>query len=276
MLTFLFWNFKSKNPRVLASLVHQHKVDVLILAECPVPWGTMLPVLNQPAAEFFYAQSDCRKIQLYTRFHDQFVLPVKKGTDVIKGNDYSFRRLALPGRVEVLLCAVHFPSKLLQHTIDQSAFTMRFSAILAEAEKAVTHNRTVLVGDLNMNPYDDAVVSTTGLHAVMTRRIAQRETRTVKFESNLFFYNPMWSHFGEQKEGHAGTYYYASPKARADYWNIYDQVLVRPDLLPHFRDEDVSILWRDQAGGESLLMRDGRPNSRDISDHLPVLFRLTF
>ena len=124
MLTFLFWNFKSKNPRVLASLVRQHKVDVLILAECPIPWGTMLPALNQPTVEYYYAQSDCRKIQLYTRFDDQFVLPVTTGLAAIKGEDFSFRRLALPGRVEVLLCAVHFPSKLRQTPRDQDSYVV--------------------------------------------------------------------------------------------------------------------------------------------------------
>jgi len=125
-----------------------------------------------------------------------------------------------------------------------------------------------------MNPYEDGVVMTTGLHAVMTRRIAVKETRRVKFESSQYFYNPMWSHFGEKQEGHAGTYYFATPKARADFWNIYDQILVRPSLLPYFRDEDVAILIRDQASGELFINPDGIPNSRDVSDHLPILFRL--
>jgi hypothetical protein len=84
----------------------------------------------------------------------------------------------------------------------------------------------------------------------------------------------MWSHFGEKKQGHAGTYYYPNPKARADFWNIYDQVLVRPALLPYFRDEEVAILWQYLAGNVPLLRADGSPNSKEISDHLPLLFRL--
>jgi hypothetical protein len=202
---------------------------------------------------------------------------VKQGNTAIKGDDYSFRRLALPNKEEFLLCAVHFPSKLRQHPIDQTHFISApngFATTLAEVERAIGHTRTLLVGDLNMNPYDDAVVLAGGLHAVPTRRIALRETRKVKFESNRFFYNPMWSHFGERKQGHAGTYYFAGPKARADYWNVYDQVLVRPALLPYFRDDDVMVLWQDSAGGVSLLRPDGSPNAIDTSDHLPLLFRL--
>ncbi len=125
-----------------------------------------------------------------------------------------------------------------------------------------------------MNPYEDGVVTTRGLHAVMTKEIASRPARKVKFESNLYFYNPMWSHFGERNEGHAGTYYYASPKARADFWNIYDQVLLRAALLPYFRNEDLQILHRDVDANVSFLTPEGYPDNEAVSDHLPILFCL--
>jgi hypothetical protein len=275
VLTFLFWNLKTRNASTLASLARAHHVDIIILAECPVLPGDMLVALNRGTADYSYAQSGCHKINLYTRFSDQFVLPVMDTTvATITGDDYSLRRVALPGgRQEFLLCAVHFSSKLWQTPGDQTAFAFPFARRLARAEEAVKHQRTLLVGDLNMNPYEDGVVMTQGLHATPSRRIARRERRTVKFESNLHFYNPMWAHFGEKSQGHAGTYYYPSPKARADHWNIYDQVLVRPALLDHFRDEDVEVLHRDQATNTSLLSADGTPDAR-FSDHLPILFRL--
>src|SRR6266851_361992 len=139
-------------------------------------------------------------------------------------------------------------------------FAVNFSDTLANAEEAVNHNRTLLVGDLNMNPYEDGVVATRGLHAVMTREIARRPLRRVKFESNRYFYNPMWSHFGEKDAGHAGTYYYASPKTRADFWNIYDQVLLRSDLLPSFRNEDLEILHKDDETNVSFVTQEGYPD----------------
>ncbi|OWK45812.1 hypothetical protein FRUB_02143 [Fimbriiglobus ruber] len=125
-----------------------------------------------------------------------------------------------------------------------------------------------------MNPYEDGIVMASGLHAVPTRRIACKEVRTVKFPSGTYFYNPMWSHFGEKLQGHAGSYFLESPKSRADHWNIYDQVLVRPELLPYFRDEDVQIIWHDPIGDRSLLGPDGVPNREEFSDHLPVAFKI--
>jgi hypothetical protein len=250
-------------------------VDVLILAECPMLPAAVLTALNQNAADYFFAECQCAKLQLYTRFSDEYVLPVHRDGESMTGDDFTFRRMKLPAlREEFLLCAVHFPSKLRQAPIDQTTFAFKFAEVLAEAEEVTGHTRTVLVGDLNMNPYEDGVVITAGLHAVMTRGIALKETRRVKFESNLYFYNPMWSHFGEKKAGHAGTYYYSTPKTRADFWNIYDQVMVRPALLPYFRDEEVQVLWRDDQTGLPLTSPDGIPVSDEVSDHLPVLFRL--
>ena len=276
MLTFLFWNLKRNNVQVLTNLVRAQAVDVVILAECPILPATVLVSLNRNAPDFYYSECECEKIQLYTRFSDEYVLPVKgHNKETITGDDFTIRRFALPGgRPEVMLCAVHFPSKLLQNPTDQTMYANSFAKVLAEAEAAATHERTLLVGDLNMNPYEDGVVTAQGLHAVMSRWIAKKETRTVKFQSNLYFYNPMWAHFGEKSEGHAGTYYYQSPKARADFWNIYDQVLVRPALLDYFRDEDVAILHQDLVDNVSLLAANGVPDERNISDHLPILFRL--
>lgn len=76
MMTFLFWNLKSKNMRMLTNLVNQHKVDVLILAECPLLAGEILASLNVRSAEYFFAPSDCGRIQLFTRFKEDYVVPV--------------------------------------------------------------------------------------------------------------------------------------------------------------------------------------------------------
>ncbi len=266
MLTFLFWNLKQARADILANLVKRNAVDVVMLAECPMSPALVLTALNESSADYFFVRTDCPKIHIYTRFSELYAPPLSEG------EDYSIRRIALPGRPDILLCVVHFPSKLFRTPADQTAFAADFSnKVLAPVEK--DHARTVLVGDLNMNPYEVGMVQHNGLHAVVTREIASREPRTVKFEGNRFFYNPMWRHFGEQAEGHAGTYYLRSPKTRADYWNIYDQVLIRPELLPCFRDDELAIIHHDVDLNVSLL-RNGKPDHEMISDHLPIVFRL--
>ena len=54
---------------------------------------------------------------------------------------------------------------------------------------------------------------------------------------------------------------------------MYDQVLLRPDLLEGFRPEQVRIL--SDIRGVSLL-QNGRPDKQMASDHLPVMLELNF
>jgi hypothetical protein len=51
-----------------------------------------------------------------------------------------------------------------------------------------------------------------------------------------------------------------------------DQVLMRPDLMASFQNENLTVLTVD--GDRSLLTRKGFPDASFASDHLPVLFRL--
>ena len=63
------------------------------------------------------------------------------------------------------------------------------------------------------------------------------------------------------------------PSATAGFgWNLFDQVLLRSELLPLFRNGDLKILTTDGLTG--LLNRRGRPDRNTASDHLPLLFRL--
>ncbi len=150
-----------------------------MLAECPLKPADVLLALNQPQSDFFYIPSKCFKIAIYARFAGE-LLPAH-------AEDFNFtiRRLSLPLKPEITLCVVHFPSKLHWSDNDQTAFVSQFIRIVNETEQATGHSRTVLVGDFNMNPYEDGMVSAHCLHAVMTREIAQRRRRKMKFESNL-------------------------------------------------------------------------------------------
>jgi hypothetical protein len=103
----------------------------------------------------------------------------------------------------------------------------------------------VLVGDLNMDPFEEGVVKANGLHAVMTRRLAGRQTRTVQGRVYPLFYNPMWGLYGDSSAGPPGTYFYEPSGHVGYFWHLFDQVLLRPDLLRFFRNESLCILTED-------------------------------
>lgn len=123
-----------------------------------------------------------------------------------------------------------------------------------------------------MNPFATGVVAAHGLHAVMSRSIAAKAERTVQERLYPFFYNPMWSHFGDMAEP-PGAYYYEHAEQVVYFWNMFDQVLLRPALLPVFDNRSLRILTTDGEG--SFLTERGLPNKSTHSDHLPILFELS-
>jgi hypothetical protein len=267
VLTFLFWNTNRKPlSDAIANLAEQESVDILILAECAIEDSSLLKTLNRRGPEFHFPANLNARIKVFCRFPGKYLIPSFDSDRV------SIRRVALPAREELLLVAVHLPSKLYSSAPSQAMECPNLSAIIVERERAVRHNRTVVVGDFNMNPFEDGIVGAGGLHAVMSRRVAGREQRVVQGRTYPFFYNPMWSHLGDSTERPSGSYYYERAEHVNYFWNTFDQVLLRPQLMDRFRSDQLKIL--DRAGDISLKMADGRPDRKAGSDHFPLLFRL--
>jgi endonuclease/exonuclease/phosphatase family metal-dependent hydrolase len=268
MATFLFWNINRKPiEKIIANLAARHEVDVLMLAECAIPSGNLLEALNQDN-EFKYhlPENEWHKLTIYTRFRREY-LETKKNYP-----RFTIRLLKLPGLPAISLVVMHLVSKLGWNEKSQDSECIELANEVRKVEEELRHSRTVLVGDLNMNPFQGGVILANGLHAVMARSIALRQSRRVQSNRYPFFYNPMWSLFGDATEGPPGTYYFENAQHDIFFWNMFDQVLLRPDLLPFFRNEDLKILTTD--GTISFLSAKGLPDASVASDHLPILFKL--
>ncbi len=266
MPNFLFWNVNRRDiPGFIGNLARQTRTDVLILAECRSQRSQLLEALNEEAPDYHYAWTNCDHLMFFTRFVDCLFLPL------FESNRISIRRLTLPPRQPILVVAVHLPSKMGFSADSQILESTHLSRMIDEVETREGHHRTILLGDLNMNPFEPGMVAARGgLHAVMNRHIAARDTRIVQSNKYKFFYNPMWNYLGDR----CGTFYFENAEPVCYFWNIFDQVLLRPDLLQGFATEQVRILT--EVRGVSLLASDGRPDKSMASDHLPVLLELNF
>lgn len=268
MPKFLFWNLNGNDlSGLLCDMARQELIDVFILAESgSQPWQ-LIQALNAERSDYQLVWSNCDHLILLTRFDSRCMTALSESPHV------SIQRLELPARRSLLIAAAHLPSKM--HFSDESQVfeSVQLARMIEEVEASEGHLRTMLLGDLNMNPFEAGMVGARGgLHAVMSRRIAARDTRTVQNEKYRFFYNPMWNHLGDRTDV-GGTFYYESSEAVCYFWNMYDQVLLRPDLLAGFVPEQVRILT--EVGGVSLL-EGGRPDKTVASDHLPVVVELGF
>lgn len=171
----------------------------------------------------------------------------------------------------MLLALAHLPSKLNSAGRDQEFTARRLSRHIREVEMRRGHQRTLILGDLNANPFEESITTADGLHGVMTQSLARAKPRTFRGERFPFFYNPMWSRMGDLSLGPPGTWFRRESKLAATHWHTLDQCLLRPDLLPLFDPDAFSVL--DRVGTVRLAC-ERKVNRGDLPDHLPLVLAL--
>jgi endonuclease/exonuclease/phosphatase (EEP) superfamily protein YafD len=205
ILTCLFWNQNRLDRRdLLVRLAAETQADVIALAEPGFEEaGPTLEALRQAADPAFGAPpADTPRLHIFAR---RAALDLQEVFGDVRGR-LTVRRLRFQ-ETEFLLAAVHLPSKLYWNPEDQSAESGMLAQDLRRAEEQHRHRRTIVVGDLNMNPFEAGVVNASGLHAMMTRALVKDGSREVQGREYPFFYNPMWGFFGDRTPGPPGTYY---------------------------------------------------------------------
>lgn len=269
MLSIMFWNLDEKDlSDNIARIAQHHLVDIIILAESSLSAGDMLLKFNQPTTAYRYIPNRiCDKFQVFSRS------TISKMSPRLEGSRYSFHEIQILGKEDILLAILHLTSKLNTSAESQAQLCSVYARKIEEVERQSRHRRTILIGDLNMNPFEPGIIGAFGLHATMCRKIASKETRTINGElSHFFFYNPMWGLLGDKSPGPPGSHYYEHSEAVETFWKMYDQVLIRPALVPFF--DNVAILTSD--GTIDLINSNGIPRGRTYSDHLPILVKLNY
>lgn len=270
MASFLFWNLNGKPlQKTIYRLAVRYKVDVLIFVELTFNPYELLLELNKSNTQQRYYYSPgigCKKIHIFAKFNHKYIKPI------YESDRLTIRHLKLPGLTDILVAINHFPSKLYMSSSSQAFECVTLANDIKSAEKDIGHSRTILLGDLNMNPFEEGVSSAIGLHAVNSKNVAIRKSRIVQGKEYQFFYNPMWGLFGDSSPGPPGTYYYSSSEQISLFWNIFDQVLIRPDLINEFDNSELMIITSD--GEIPFLTPSGLPNVNLLSDHLPIYFQL--
>jgi hypothetical protein len=238
MAVFLFWNTKGAALYdEIGLLCREYDVDVAIFAESKLAPFTLLTALNLTGGpRYFTLVPSMGRIQLFTRYPLEWIEPR------FDSRHASIRLLKHPLGGELLIVAVHLPSKVHQKDEDQEFHARNLADAIVEEERHIGHNRTLVLGDFNMDPFENGMIVADGFHAVMDKNTAKRQDREVGGKSYRLFYNPMWSRLGDDSAGPCGTYYYNSSNAATYFWHTFDQILIRPDLLKSLTPLDFTLL----------------------------------
>ena len=231
-LTCIFWNVnRADRTDLICRLAVEKESDVIVLAESGSDRERLLQNLRVNVGHSFQQPvATVDRFQLFARHRE---MDLREIYGDVSGR-VSIRLLKMAG-AEFLLAAVHLQSKMNLDGQDQLAEATTLAESIRQEEKRRGHERTVVVGDFNMNPFDSGVVAANGFHAMMTRAAVSDGTRTIQGRQYPFFYNPMWGFFGDRTPGPAGTIYYRRPGQISYDWDMFDQVLIRPAALPWFQ-----------------------------------------
>lgn len=150
MPRFFLWNIQGKAlQQSIADLAREHAVDIIVLAESTGSAGVLLTALNRDRSTFELCSGIiCKSITIFANFQASFMATRSESARV------SIRHVSLPARQDILLAAAHLPSKL-HHSDDSLIFECaNLARMIADEERAVGHKRTILLGDLNVNPFE--------------------------------------------------------------------------------------------------------------------------
>ena len=151
-ISFLFWNVNQSPLRDrIARLVVAHSVDVVILAECTMQSSVVSRALNDVTGDTFrVVPGSGSELRLFTRFAaSNFQIEQREQFEA-----WLAFRVNGPILPELILYAVHLPSKLWTTENDQILVTSNLAGDIRLLEQQQRHDRTVVVGDLNANPFE--------------------------------------------------------------------------------------------------------------------------
>jgi len=269
-----FWNINCKNlSDNLIDFVTEQQIDILVLAE--IDDNTILEFLTKSRA--------IHKNQPFSRInnHNTVALLSKYNADVFPEENrlVSRRWLIYSVNIPTVICfnlaCVHFHSKVNWAKESLALECVNFSRDISIVEDKTGCDETILIGDFNMNPFEDGIVAANGLNAIQDLEYVSKNPngRNIDGIDYKYFYNPMWNFFGDFKKP-LGTHYCRPGGHISQEWNIYDQIMFRGTIKKYLDNNDyVKII--DEIRSEKIITKEfGRPKDAKYSDHLPIVLKL--
>lgn len=263
-MKILFWNFnRGITNEVIEELITDNDCDIVSLAEYRGNARSLLKTLSIKGYNYYHVPNmGCERIELFTKFEPS------KVTHIYDMSYYTIKSFPHPLLGKIMITFVHFPSKLYCDDFDYLEESKLVRAQIEKEELISNSNNTMVIGDFNMNPFEEGMLAAAAFNAFPTIHEVEGKARTVKGRDYNLFYNPMWRFFGDFDQPF-GTYYYNAAKHYTIKWNIFDQVLMRPNLMEFFVTDSLKIITETKS--HDLTNKNFKPS---ISDHLPIYFEI--
>lgn len=179
-MRYLFWNThknKKINP-ILCNLISENHISIVVLAEYDADAEEEIKMLNTCGYSMQqYTTTGCERIHILA----------KRGLDIEPQLQTSNSSMQFVNR-DIILCCVHLNSQI--YSSGSHAEEIRIRQIVSDilkAEKELSTTNTVIVGDLNINPYDQSCISAQYLHGIPIYEETKRNSRVVLVKRFICF-----------------------------------------------------------------------------------------
>lgn len=280
-VSFLSWNvnrkkdFETEISRMV--LDKEIEADILLLLEAENVNDAEIESLTKLKR---VSINDGTETNLTPRFYSKLSMDEFQLLEIHSTYRLTFARLNVNGHDEVIVGGVHMPSKLECNVETQYKDARQISLDLKtmKERKDIGHNRFLLLGDFNMNPFEPGMIEPDAFNAVLSADEALNNQRTDWYRRYDYFYNPMWSFMGDRnhitgEKKLPGSYYFRKTRnVTLTFWNVFDKVILRPSIIDLLDYESLRIIEKNSI--ETLVNDDYSLKDEAFSDHLPITFKL--
>jgi exonuclease III len=269
-MKIIFWNVNApekvtekaeKITDCIWELIIENDIDLLILAEYGEDIEDFCNLTNKKSETQYAAISDysCKKIT--------GLVNSKYSLDILQGESrYMIIKISY-ANYKFLVGMIHNVARPRSSDSLREEMLYRFRRDIEKQEELHRCKNTIVIGDYNANPFEKACVSASSMHGIPFREEVERlPNRVIQGEVYEKFYNPTWKFFGNREIPYT-TYHYNNSDMENYYWNAFDQVMIRPDLIKFFNEDEYKIITKTKSHN---LMKNGKPNKVNYSDHLPL------
>ncbi|HDX9535324.1 TPA: hypothetical protein ROX87_004794 [Bacillus thuringiensis] len=270
-IKLFFWNLKGKDlsPAVLDIIKNINTPDLLIFSETTKETREALQATLSSLKYVSRTQvgSGGVRVAVFDK--------LEKATVQDKREEQLFTSLVYQlGGEKFLVVGVHLYSPVSYPAMyDRWMSAHNQAGKIKRIEEEFDIDKTIVMGDFNFNPFEMPMVSSESFQATHCKRTSLRGGEGAK----RYFFNPSWRALGnDSMDGTPpGTHYYVpvNKESFVLYWNMYDQVLIRPNLFSDCTDS-FEIITKGQMIESLLHEVDFIPDKDKFSDHLPIAYSI--
>lgn len=273
---FLFWNVLKKDLSDTVSNIAQHyDADFILLAE--LKKEDTKNYQNELIKSGYKLRTiPSAKVKIFDRLtiDPEKSVNIPKDVNLSQKNRITSMIYKINGE-RILLVGIHLFSKVsMKHESSRKGFAKLTLDVIEYIENMHEIDKTIIMGDFNINPYEETMIDFFGMHATMCKNTALKGIRTIAKETRRYLFNPSWQAYSNVGLDNAptGTYYFNEPyNTTLPFWNVLDQALIRPKLVQGSLNFEII----SSAGHKvPTLLSNGIPDKEKYSDHLPILYTI--